>query len=107
MIHLHVLLFYSGKSYVSLTRELLHEGYDVVLSGHLVCQDAVEQYFGRHRDATGGNSNPTSDEFINNTLLFSVVNQASTAVRNGNTSTDKRHVQWTVDSTPLPRKKRC
>ena len=57
-------------SYTSLTKDLLAEGTQFVLSKKLVCQDIVEQFFARHRQSCGGNSAPTLNDMVNNTHLF-------------------------------------
>lgn len=75
---------------MELTKELLEEGHDQVLSEHIVCQDALEQYFARQRDSTRGNNNPNMKEFSDNSLLFSVVKQATSGSRSQNTQCWKK-----------------
>lgn len=93
-----------GRSFVDLTRELLQEGYKYVLSEHLTCQDAVEQYFAKQRDATGGNNAPNTKEFLTNNILFQVTKQTAIAPSTGNTNTETGPIE--IDDTPLPKKKK-
>lgn len=99
------MFYFPGKSFTELARQLLNEGHSQILSEHLVCQDALEQYFGRQRDSVGGNCNPSMKEFLNNSLIFSVVKQAkSSTTRNGNTTASRQ--EWEIDDSPLPRKRK-
>ena len=46
-------------SFTELSRQLIDEGYEFVLSERLVCQDSLEQHFSHTRASCGSNSMPT------------------------------------------------
>ena len=95
----------TGKPFISLARELLQEGYQFILSERLVCQDSVENFFGKQRQALGGNNAPTVAQVQQSNRIFSVTHAAETAIRRGNVRLHKED-NCGLDDTPLPKRKR-
>ena len=92
------------KSVVQLTRFLLSEGLEGVLTERF-CQDDVEEYFGYQRAQGRRSDNPTAAEFGYNDLRISVLRDIAPAAE-GNVA--GRHfgprTKWhTVSEEPLPK----
>ena len=49
---------------MDLSKDLLAEGYEFILSEKLLCQDSHEQYFSKQCYSTGGNNNPSMVEVV-------------------------------------------
>ena len=94
----------SGEGFIALSTELFDEGYQYILSEHLLCQDTLEQYFSHQRHRTGSNNNPTMAEFLNNSLLLNTTKQVALAPKRGNTTSQSSAIK--IDSTPVPKRKK-
>ena len=57
---------------MDLSKDLLAEGYEFILSEKLLCQDSLEQYFSKQRYSTGGNNNPSMVEVVDYNRLDNV-----------------------------------
>lgn len=89
---------------MKLAKDLLHEGYEFLLTEKMVCQDPTEQYFGRVRNSTGSNHAPTMAQFNTYTRVHAVTKSAQTELKNGNTTTSAGKLQ--VNDQPLPKRAR-
>ena len=95
-------------SAVALTRFLLNEGFEFVLTERF-CQDDVEEYFGYQRAQGRRSDNPTAAEFGYNDLKIATLRDvAPQSVEGGNVSgrhSGERRKWSVVSEEPLPKKK--
>ena len=98
--------FLLGRSVIGLTKDLLNEGYEYVLTEKLTCQDNLEQNFAHQRAAGGTNHNPTVGEFQRNQLVNEACRTLALPSRKGNCRGGVQRVTIDVDETPLKRRKR-
>ena len=90
------------NSFVKLSRELLSEGAEYILSEKF-SQDPVEEFFAKQRSMGGGHDNPTVSQFGSNMLTLQVAGESVRASKRANVaSSSKVH---SVDDTPIPRKR--
>ena len=89
---------------MDLSKDLLAEGYEFILSEKLLCQDPLEQYFSKQRNSTGGNNNPSMAEVVGYNRLHNVCQSVEVDLK-GNCS--KREGQsTTITNDPLPKRPR-
>jgi hypothetical protein len=74
------------------------------LSNHL-CQDALENHFGCHRQRGGTNDNPTAQEYFNNTETLRVVDNFCRGPVRGNCRGQSEAVS-VEDRAPLMKRRR-
>ena len=95
-------------SLVEVTKFLLSEGLEYVLSEKF-CQDLLEEYFGHQRSSRGGYSdNPTVQSFGYNDLTIAAQRSIAPVVRGNVMGRHKgESSKWVVVSEePLPKRKR-
>ena len=95
------------NSVVALTRFLLSEGFEFVLTERF-CQDDVEEYFGYQRAQGRRSDNPTAAEFGYNDLKIATLRDVAPQSVEGNVSgrhSGKRSKWCNVSEEPLPKKK--
>jgi hypothetical protein len=96
------------NSVVALTRFLLSEGFEFVLSlTKRFCQDDVEEYFGYQRAQGRRNDNPTAVEFGYNDLKIATLRDVAPQSIEGNVSgrhSGKRSKWCNVSEEALPKK---
>ena len=95
------------NSVIALTRFLLSEGFEFVLTERF-CQDDVEEYFGYQRTQGRRNDNPTAAEFGYNDLRIATLRDVAPQSIQGNVSgrhSGKRSKWCDVSEEPLPKKK--
>ena len=97
----------SVRSLIQVTKFLLSEGFEFVLTERF-CQDDVEEYFGYHRAQGRRSDNPTAAEFGYNDLRISVLRDIAPSSVQGNVSgnhSGKRQKWFSVSEEPLPKGK--
>ena len=95
------------NSVVSLTKFLLSEGFEFVLTERF-CQDDVEEYFGYQRAQGRRSDNPTAAEFGYNDLKIAALRDVAPQSIEGNVSGrhSGKRMKWSnVSEEPLPKKK--
>ena len=96
----------SVYSLIEATKFLLTEGFEFVLTER-VCQDVLEEYFGRQRSLGRRNNNPTLKEFGYNDNTLRIQHSCATVM--GNTrkrDPSKRKKSWYfVDNTKHKKRK--
>jgi len=97
---------YVVKSFVEICRYLLNL-HDVkfVLSGKL-CQDPLENFFGRQRMRGGYADNPTAKSFIYGTSSLRVQGSHALNPVRGNCLRGEKTDLIPIDSTPLPKRRK-
>jgi hypothetical protein len=93
------------KSVIRLTKFLLGEGFESVLTERF-CQDDVEEYFGYQRPQGRRADNPTAADFGYNDLRISVLRDVA-PVAEGNVAgrhTGQRSKWYNVSEEPLPKR---
>lgn len=80
-------------------------GVSVFLSNRL-CQDPLENFFGRQRQRGRVNENPNVAEFTKNTQALRIVNSTCATVRGNCRGAAKRNEHFEVENTPLDKPKR-
>lgn len=93
------------KSVVQLTKFLLGEGFQAVLTERF-CQDDVEEYFGYQRAQGRRSDNPTAADFGYNDLRISVLRDIAPAAE-GNVAgrhTGQRTKWYNVSEEPMPKR---
>lgn len=95
----------SGSSFIGLTKQLLEEGYDFILTEKVFCQDPIKQYFSRQRDGTGHNNNPTMSQVLSYNRLHTVCQSAEIAL-NGNCTNRSKGGLSVINNDPLPKRKK-
>ena len=93
-------------AFISLTKELLSEGYEYVLSEKRMCQDPLEQFFASQRSAVGSNHNPTVGEFNRALLVKENTKAISITSKRGNCRGSAQPSTVVVDETPLRKRQR-
>lgn len=76
-----------------------------------ICQDPLENFFGRQRQRGGTHENPNVKEFIDNTQALRVINMTKfTPVKRGNCRGNKEPEEEELsvkeNSQPLPKRQR-
>ena len=79
-------------------------GVNFILSERF-CQDPLEVFFGKQRAQGGRNDNPTSQQFLKNTVSIRVQATIATDPARGN-NRKRPNAQIEIDETPLSRRKR-
>jgi len=82
---------------------LSQPGVDFILSERF-CQDCLEVFFGKQRAQGGRSDNPTSQQFLKNTVSIRVQATIATDPARGN-NRKRPTTQIEIDETPLPRRK--
>ena len=93
------------SSVIEVTKFLLNEGFEFVLTERF-CQDDVEEYFGYQRAQGRRSDNPTAAEFGYNDLRIAVLRDVAPTAE-GNVSgrhSGKRSKWFSVSEEPLPKK---
>lgn len=80
-------------------------GVTVFLSNRL-CQDPLENFFGRQRQRGRVNENPNVAEFAKNTQALRIVNSTCATVRGNCRGATENTDYLEVDNTPLNKRKR-
>ena len=95
------------KSAIAVTKFLLSEGFEFVLTERF-CQDDVEEYFGYQRAQGRRSDNPSAAEFGYNDLRISTLRDVAPQSIEGNVSgrhSGKKSKWFSVSDEPLPKKK--
>ncbi len=97
---------YSVQSFVELLEYIFTTvpGVLVFLSNRL-CQDPLENFFGRQRQRGGVNENPNVAEFSKNTEALRIVNSTCASVRSNCRGSAKK-TDFEIDNTPITKRKR-
>jgi len=102
-----ICIFIVVKSFVEMAKFLLNQpGIEYILSEKF-CQDPLEVFFGKQHAQGGCNDNPTSHQFLKNTVSLRIQATVATDPARGNCRKRPLHHNATeIDETPLPRRKR-
>lgn len=102
-----ICIFIVVKSFVEMAKFLLNQpGIEYILSEKF-CQDPLEVFFGKQRAQGGRNDNPTSHQFLKNTVSLRIQATVATDPARGNCrKRPLHHDAAEIDETPLPRRKR-
>lgn len=79
-------------------------GVKVFLSNR-ICQDPLENFFGRQRQRGRVNENPSTAEFLKNTQALRVINSTTSTVRGNCRGTHKRDQPIAVDNSEIKKRK--
>ena len=74
------------------------------INARVFCQDPLEQYFGKQRQAGGGSRNPNVERYFQNDNKIALHRDMNVRRRSGNVAADNKH--WEVDDAPLPKKRK-
>jgi hypothetical protein len=97
--------FFTGLSFIGLSKQLLREGFRFILTEKLLCQDSLEQYFSKQRAGTGSNNAPSMAQFLSFNRLHTVTREVETDIARGN-CTRLSKGNMIINDTPLPKRKR-
>jgi hypothetical protein len=89
-----------------LSKELLSEGYQYLLTEKMLCQDPLEQFFAKQRDGTGSNNAPTVAQVLNFNRVHSVTRSIEYDLKTGNTEASKNPTEHSKCEAYAPLKKR-
>ncbi|KAK3916147.1 Transposable element P transposase [Frankliniella fusca] len=94
----------SWKSFIGATTFLLRNGVTFI-NARILCQDPLEQNFGRQRMAGGGSNNPNFHQYLHKQRGFSTIGALCAANKMGNTEVVKEDDESVCSSEPLPKRK--
>ena len=90
---------------MALDKTLHNEGYQILLTNKLLCQDSLEQYFGHQRGGTGSNNAPTMSEYVNSSRLITITQKVEAGIAKGNCTQLSKDV-IIINNESLPKRKR-
>ena len=76
-----------------------------VFLNNRICQDPLENFFGRQRQQGRANGNPSSSEFLRNTQALRIISNTCGTIR-GNCRGGATIDANILDSSPLPKRPR-
>ena len=97
----------SVRSLIAVTKVLLEQGFEFVLTERF-CQDDLEEYFGYQRAQGRRSDNPSAAEFDYNDMRIAVLRDIAPSSVEGNVvgrHSGKRQKWFSVSDEPLPKRK--
>ncbi|KAJ1520366.1 hypothetical protein ONE63_003501 [Megalurothrips usitatus] len=92
------------NSFIAVMKFMLDAGAEYV-NGRALCQDPLEQYFGKQRASLGGSNNPTVQQFFDTDNKIKTHRDMN--VRRGRGNTEATNSSMEISDEPLPKRPRC